>query len=147
MEKLNLFIIRISAPFFFVIYILTGIYLCFYNINALIPFIIIPAVALITSYSLRGFIKRPRPFLKYNLEAAHTHKKSWSCPSNHAVCSSIIAFSCMQINIWFGLALFILALITCISRVLIKLHFITDILIGYMISFLIALTGYYIFII
>lgn len=142
-RRLTELIYCLSAPFFFVVYFTFGIYLCFADINGLIVYLGAPALTLVISRLLRGFIKRRRPYdalgLTPPVNKRNRTRASYSCPSNHASSASVIALAIMSVNQGFGTAVFIFAVITGLSRVAAGVHYPSDILISFALSASISL--------
>jgi len=133
---------RASTPAFSALYIITALLLLFFWRGVLILYLAVPAAALVVGLSTRRLIRRKRPCTKYGLTTEYSIKSSFSCPSNHAVCTCAVSFACMYVNLWFGLAVLAAAVFSCMCRIFLALHYPSDIMVGYAIGGLVALVGY-----
>lgn len=130
---------NISSKFFFIVYSMTCIFIYIQQHGKIINFILSPLLLLITNNLLRIVFKRPRPntYLNYN-----NCKQSFSFPSNHSACSSVIASVCFFINPGFGILMLICSFITGLSRVMCGLHYLFDVLAGWLIGIIFAVVGF-----
>ncbi len=118
-----------SKPLFLVIYIICVFYLLKTEDIISLKFIFYPALLLLINLSLRKAIKRKRPFQNKKLNLNNIGEStSYSFPSNHASSSLIISFFILYINIYFGLTMLLLAIVTSFSRVARGYHYPLDIL-------------------
>ncbi len=124
-ERLN----TASKPVFLIIYAIC-IYLLFKTQNKILPtFIFYPALLLGINLILRKIFKRKRPFQNKKLNLNNIgESSSYSFPSNHASSSLVISFFILYINVYFGLFMLLLAMITSFSRVARGYHYPFDIL-------------------
>jgi len=102
------------------------------------------AVSVLTTWGLAAILQklfhRQRPYL------AHHQKpliKLWipssSFPSAHSAISFAIATMVMSENLEFGIVLLVLALLVALSRVAVRVHYLTDITVGAVLGILTAL--------
>ncbi len=124
---------KISKNLFVVIYVSVVLYTYMYNYNRLAFVILIPFFGLVTSVTLRKIVNRNRPYIVFS-KLQLPVKKIGSFPSNHSVSSFLISFTCLHINIMFGIIIFIIAIISSISRVFVGIHFPADIISGLLIA-------------
>ncbi len=128
---------NMSKGVFITIYCSILGYTYFHRYESLIYVVTIPFLTLVTSLITRKLVNRKRPYKIFNIPLPV--KKIGSLPSNHSVSSFIISFTCMYINLFVGIPVFILAMLTSSSRVFIGIHFPLDIVVGLLISFLYSL--------
>ena len=77
---------------------------------------------------------RPRPFARGKGEALVKHKANASFPSNHAMNSMAVAVMLLlRRNLW-GLPALALSVILGVSRVLCRLHYVSDVLGGFVLG-------------
>lgn len=87
---------------------------------------------------LKNLIGRERPFIQLDLIPFINAPKGYSFPSGHSL-SSFIGASCIFfINKKWGVLAFILAFLIAISRVLLVVHYPTDIIFGALLGILIS---------
>lgn len=97
------------------------------------------AIGYITVGVARRVLNAPRPYELYDFfENIPTHKPGRSFPSRHAYSAFVIATLAWLVHPAVSIALFILAILICVARVLTGLHFIRDVVAGALIG---ALTG------
>ncbi|MCH5303644.1 MAG: phosphatase PAP2 family protein [Ruminococcus sp.] len=102
--------------------------------------LVAPAVVFLSVTALRKIINRPRPYeaLKINpLIKKNTVGQSF--PSRHSASVFIIAIVCYPINICLGVALTIVGITICISRILAGVHYISDVLFGALYSIILGI--------
>ncbi len=129
-----------SKPLFLVIYIICIFILLKTKDILILRFVFYPALLLFINLLLRKIFKRKRPFenttfqnKKLNLNNIG-ESTSYSFPSNHASSSLIISFVILYINIYFGLFMLFLAIITSFSRVARGYHYPVDIICSLLLS-------------
>lgn len=119
------------------------LFLSFYNsiyeglsvlISAALPFFIVGFV--------RMLIDAPRPYELYSFyENKPKERSGRSFPSRHAYSILVIAVIAFAYSIALGVALILLGVALCVSRVLLGIHFIRDVLAGGAIGVLAGLIG------
>lgn len=103
-----------------------------------IPFILVTL--------LRKIVNAPRPYELYGFyEFAPKNKKGESFPSRHAFSAFSIGTAALWISLPVGIALLLLALALSLSRVLLGIHFIRDVLTGGVIGIASSVIGNLIF--
>ncbi len=129
-----------SKPFFIVIYTICVI-LLFKTNNSILPtFIFYPALLLCINLLMRKTFKRERPFQNQNFKNKKINlnnvgeSTSYSFPSNHASSSLVISYFILYINIYVGVTMLLLALITSFSRVARGYHYPFDVLCSFILS-------------
>ena len=88
---------------------------------------------------IRKLYNRPRPCMTFNIEPLVGHKTGESFPSRHTVSAFAIAFALLKINIHLGIIALIIACIVGLSRIICAVHFISDVLCGFLIALIIYL--------
>lgn len=90
---------------------------------------------------LKNIVQRPRPFIVLtDLVINTTRTGSFSFPSGHASFSgaSFYIFTKIEKNRYLWTAVLILSILIPLSRLILKVHFLTDILAGYLLGLLIG---------
>ncbi|MCF8018776.1 MAG: phosphatase PAP2 family protein [Vallitaleaceae bacterium] len=100
----------------------------------LLPFIIGPALSLLSVIVIRRFFKRKRPFETYDIKPLIVHEKGTSFPSKHGTSAFAIAFAMMWLHPFWGGIGVILASLTGLSRIMVGVHYPSDILGGLLIA-------------
>lgn len=103
------------------------------------------------NYVLKVLIDRPRPFETYSTIISFSDAMGQSMPSNHSFCVIVIAmFVCYFVSKMLDknwektLCIFIMSLIVVvvgISRMYLGVHYLSDIVVGYIIGVLFSLAG------
>lgn len=146
LTQLSHMTVKISSKAFFCLYVLTGLYLIYKRDERIGLFLFVPFICLLTSYGLRFIVKKPRPYKKYSyrLNFDMDRKNSYSFPSNHSTSSMVIAAACMFVNIYFGSVILIFAVITGLSRVFMGIHYLSDVLAGWILGMVFGAVGFHI---
>lgn len=106
---------------------------------------VIPAVTFIAVTLLRLVINRARPYEVLEINPLIKKNKSGqSFPSRHAASVFIIAIAFLYVNIYAGIALLILGVLMCVSRVLAGVHFVSDVVVGAAFSTILGVFGFFI---
>ncbi len=96
-----------------------------------------PIIAFSVCTVIRIFYNRPRPHQKYNITPLYFHKDGCSFPSRHTTSAMIIAFVMYVVSPLLGTFMILIALLIAISRVIIGVHFISDVIAGTLLAYLI----------
>ena len=144
LKKTAVTLSKCAELFFFVIYgigalviFLAGKYFM------LAKYLIIPFVTLCYNTFMRRMLKRPRPFVKEeDVVSLRGHKKSYSCPSNHAASAAVIAMAWYCIWPPAVLILLVPAFFTGVSRMMTGEHYPFDVLLGWIIGITAGLLGF-----
>ena len=91
---------------------------------------------------IRNRINRRRPFEKYGFEPVVPHSPGKSCPSRHASSSVIITIAVFFTSPVLGVITGIISLFVCVSRILTGVHYISDVIFGAIISFIIGAAAF-----
>lgn len=129
------------------IYVISIIYLLIEKDKRIFLFIIIPALDLFFVSILRNILNRPRPYdeLNYTPLVKYKSGKGKSFPSRHTASGIIIAMACLYINKTLGVFTMILGLLIGISRVIVGVHYIKDVIFGIIISIIFGYIGFFLF--
>lgn len=125
----------ISTYTIFAAYPIFLLYLLFSRTALLADAIIIPLNGFIIVSVFRHIINRARPYEKFDSPAViQKDKLGQSFPSRHVFCAFIIAFDYLHFSttcglpISIGIILIVLSCLIAISRVLLGVHFISDVI-------------------
>lgn len=92
---------------------------------------------------IRLFYHRPRPFLTHQLHTLFTDNE-WSFPSGHATFFFAMVTAIYLYNKKWGVGFFIATLAVTISRIVVGVHYPSDILGGMVIGILVAYAVFYV---
>jgi len=127
-SKLAVFITKFSSKFFSLIYLTVGGWLVYNGDSRLRSFILIPAVVYLTVKLIPFLYNRRRPFAEQNLKKLVKQREDHSFPSTHTASALIISLAVLNISAEFGILMIFLALITALSRIMVGVHYPTDII-------------------
>lgn len=133
--KSSLLFLYKALPLIFYICFSSLCFFTFFTDKTLLVSILIKATCtfLLTTL-IRITTKRKRPFERYDFTPIIKHNPGTSFPSKHASSSLIISLLILNINTQIGVILVILSLLICLNRFLFGIHFISDLLAGYLIA-------------
>lgn len=95
--------------------------------------LLIPAAGFYLLSEVRKKINRPRPYEKYDLDILlKKETKGCSMPSRHVFSAVVIAMGVMLVSETLGIVLLILCAVSCAVRVLLGVHYPSDVVIGYL---------------
>ncbi len=107
-----------------------------------LEFIAISALPFALVSVLRVVINTERPYEVYDFyDTPPKNKKGKSFPSRHAFSVFLIATLLIEVYIPFGIALYVFAVLLALSRVLLGMHFVRDVLTGALIGVLSGLVA------
>ena len=121
------------------LYALTLLILFINHSSKLLLTIIKPLSSFLIVTLIRKLYNRPRPCMTFNIEPLVGHKTGESFPSRHTVSAFAIAFALLNINIHLGIIALIIACIVGLSRIICAVHFISDVICGFLIALIIYL--------
>lgn len=137
LRQLGVFIAKYSSSFFSVLYFSFGIWL-FYNKNPKIrSFILIPAVVYLLVKIIPYFYNRRRPFVELGCRNRIKQRKDHSFPSTHAASALIISLVIFNISPESGIIVIFMAILTAFSRIMVGVHYPTDIAAAWLIALII----------
>ena len=95
--------------------------------------LLIPAAGFYVLSEVRRRINRSRPYEKYDLDILlKKETKGCSMPSRHVFSAVVIAMGVMLVSETLGIVLLILCAVSCAVRVLLGVHYPSDVVIGYL---------------
>jgi len=144
-SKLAVFITKFSSKFFSLIYLTVGGWLLYNNDFRLRFFILIPAVVYLTVKLIPLLYNRRRPFAEQNFKNLVKQREDHSFPSTHAGSSMIISLVFLNISFTLGSLMIFLAVLTALSRIMVGVHYPTDIIGAWILALILYFTGVYIF--
>ena len=91
---------------------------------------------------LRGVLNKPRPYEIYDFyEVKPSEREGKSFPSRHCFSAFVIATLSIPLSPLSAVAIFVMALIIALCRVLLGIHFIRDVVVGGVIGILFGAVG------
>lgn len=147
----TVFILKLYGYLATVMCVLVFIYLflAFYEISiaALVGLLVTLGVPFLSVSLVRRLIDSPRPYEIYDIyDIPPKKKKGSSFPSRHAFSIFAIGTLCLFVHPLIGAATLVLGIIMCVSRVLLGIHFIRDVVAGALIGVISSLIGAFILI-
>lgn len=128
------------------IYICVIIGLLYTKDNRIYKVILIPMFVFVFVTIFRNILNRKRPYDELQFVPFFentTRGKGKSFPSRHSASAFIIAFSIMYINMYVGVAVLIIAFFIGVSRVIIGVHYPSDVIGALCISLFLGIIGFY----
>lgn len=117
---------------FYMLYPLVLMYLFLNRKELLLKSIFVPGCSFVLLSFIRKKIARKRPYDVYDFKPIiKKETKANSMPSRHVFSACLIAMVYLQINTVLGCILLLLALISAVLRVIGGVHFVSDVVIGY----------------
>lgn len=139
LDKLCVLIAKITPYLTALLYAVTLFILLINHSNKLLITIIKPLSSFLIVTIIRKLYNRPRPCVVLNIKPLVDHKTDESFPSRHTVSAFAIAFALLNISIPLGSIALIIAFLVGLSRIFCGVHFISDVLCGFLIALMIAL--------
>ncbi len=133
-SKLVVLITEYSSKLFSTVYLSTLIYLIYSSDPIIEEFILIPAAVYLSAKIIPLLYNRRRPFAEFSLEALVKQRSDHSFPSTHAASSLIISLSFLNINLFLGMLMIVLGILTALSRIMVGVHYPSDILGAWLIA-------------
>lgn len=108
-----------------------------------VPALTVPAAAFLVGSAVRAGIDRPRPYVTLGYQPLFPKKDTGrSMPSRHCVSAAAIAVAAAYCAPPLGVVLAVLAVLIAVSRVVIGVHYISDVLAGLAFGSGFALAGW-----
>lgn len=145
MLKIFFFLYKCMPPMIATVYILLLIYsFLFRNIIVFIRVTGVPLVTFITVSILRKIVNSSRPYVLYDITPLiKKDKVGESFPSRHTVSVTIIAMSCLYINIWLGVIMLIISVLMAGMRVIAGVHFLKDVIVALAFGIICGIIGFW----
>jgi len=137
------FIINVSAYIFFVIFGIMTVILAVYQDEKFFKFFFVTVFIIFFNMLIRKLIGRKRPFDVLEINSIVGHKSAGSFPSNHSASAMAIAAAFFYLSHIYGIIIFILAVITGVSRVFAGLHYFSDVFAGFFVGIFLGYIGFY----
>ena len=130
--------VKILPGIVYAAYPLLIVYFGVWRRENLLRGILVPAMGFLLVTALRAWINAPRPY------EAITPKdtKGKSFPSRHAACGSVIAVTALFTAPALGWVLLIVSLLIALSRVMAGVHYVKDVLAGWLLGAAVGLLGF-----
>ena len=125
---------KIITNAYLIVYFLVLIYIFFLDKEKMLLYITLPSINMLILLGLRKGINKKRPFEQLDFIPHIKHKRGKSFPSNHAGASMIISLMAFTINTIVGCALLFLSFTLGIFRVMLGVHYPSDIIWSYIIA-------------
>ena len=105
--------------------------------NKFLKILFIPAGVFVLVTVLRKLINEPRPYERYGISSLFGKKTvGQSMPSRHTASAFIISMAILYVDFSFGITFLLISCLIAASRVLAGVHYVRDVLVGAVISFL-----------
>ncbi len=124
------------------IWIALGIFLTIKKstrLNGIIMLVALTIGSILGNGILKNIFERQRPFIELGLQPFISEPKGFSFPSGHSTASFIGATCIFLTNKKWGIYAYILALLIALSRVVLLVHYPTDVITGAILGIAIAL--------
>ena len=143
LSKICVFLCRAITLLIYVFYPAYLIYLFFCEKPLFVVNTLVPLISVILLSFLRAKINLQRPYEAMDITPLYNKKTvGKSFPSRHTFAIFIIAFSVMTFNLPLGFAITLLGILLAILRVLLGVHYVRDVLVGFLFAVISALIGY-----
>lgn len=97
------------------------------------------------THLLKNIFERQRPFIQLNLQPFITPPNSFSFPSGHSLSSFIGATCIFYTNKKWGILAYTLATLIALSRVILIVHYPSDVIVGSILGIIISLVTIFLF--
>ena len=143
LHRLVVWGVKILPGIVYASYPMLIVYLALCGRENLLRGILVPAAGFLLVTVLRAWINAPRPYEAMGIPAItpkDTRGKSF--PSRHAACGAVIAVTAIFTAPVLGWFLMAVSLLIAVSRVLAGVHYVKDVLAGWLLGAAIGLLGF-----
>lgn len=140
---------KVCTGVMYVAYPLLLVYLYFYQyLSSYFSFkraLLVPAISFVVLTVVRALMNRPRPYEKFELPPViKKDTKGNSFPSRHVFSATMIAMTFLLMSpwSWLGLLFLVVAVALAVVRVLSGVHYISDVVAGFLVAVIAAVLGY-----
>lgn len=114
---------------------LLWVWLSSHSLLVLLPYLLIPSVSFVLVSFIRKGINKPRPYETWDIQPL-IQKESNGCsiPSRHVFSATIISMCLLTLSTSLGIVCLILSALLGVCRVLVGVHYPSDVLVGYLIG-------------
>lgn len=146
LKKMVLTIVYLLPIFNVIVYVSILAVLFFDEDVRLIRVMLVPAMVFGAVTVFRNCLNAPRPYdmLGYQPLIPVQAGKGKSFPSRHTASAVIIALAIWYLHTAFGVGMMILAVLIGVSRILVGVHYLKDVICGASISLLFGVIGFWI---
>ncbi len=133
-----------TTKLFFIVYALSLCYVLLKQPNSFLSFVLVPAIGVVIETTLRYLINRPRPYEVLHLTPLIPKEtKGCSFPSRHSFSAAILSIALYTIHPQLGLLFLALSVWIALSRVWIGVHWISDVIAGLLLGWILGYIGFY----
>lgn len=145
LSKALVFLCRSITLAFYILYpffLIAGIF--YFGFIAMLKPILVPFISIVILSVIRARLNLPRPYEKFEITPLYNkNTKGKSFPSRHTFAVFIITFTLyFFVNPFTFSVLLLLSIILAILRVLLGVHLVRDVLVGFLFAIISALIGY-----
>lgn len=135
--------VKILPGIVYAAYPLLIVYFGVWRREDLLRGILVPAMGFLLVTVLRAWINAPRPYEAMGIPSiTPKNTKGKSFPSRHAACGSVIAVTALFTAPALGWVLLIVSLLIALSRVMAGVHYVKDVLAGWLLGAAVGLLGF-----
>lgn len=143
LHRLVVWGVKILPGIVYASYPMLIVYLALCSRENLLRGILVPAAGFLLVTVLRAWINAPRPYEAMDIPAiTPKDTKGKSFPSRHAACGAVIAVTAIFTAPVLGWFLLAVSLLIAVSRVLAGVHYVKDVLAGWLLGAAIGLLGF-----